>query len=238
MPEWLVRLKGHEFDLEELSDHFTSTDRNVKKDEDGYYYVTSEDFNRITDSDAVHKRALELIEHMNGAATYHAGGNYRPVEFDGLAQIDESGQPRNFVFLSGVIEGRSRITAKLTVGDQDSTDDAPQPPGEVAVLVNLADQNEKVADALRFYQRGDWINLFKAWEIVCDDARGSHIVVKNGWAVERDRNRFTGTAQSRGELGDEARHASERYKAPKDPMTLNEARAFVRSVIRAWVGTI
>jgi hypothetical protein len=87
-------------------------------------------------------------------------------------------------------------------------------------------------------KRGDWFNLYKAWEIVCDAADGSHAIVGNGWAAERDRRRFTGTAQSRTELGDEARHASERYKAPKDPMTLNEARAFVRSVIRAWVSTM
>jgi hypothetical protein len=36
MPERLVRLKGHQFDLEELSDHFTSDDLNVRQDENGY----------------------------------------------------------------------------------------------------------------------------------------------------------------------------------------------------------
>ena len=35
MTEWLVRLKGHEFDLGELSDHFASAKCNVKKDDDG-----------------------------------------------------------------------------------------------------------------------------------------------------------------------------------------------------------
>ena len=74
--------------------------------------------------------------------------------------------------------------------------------------------------------------------MVCDAAGGMHNVVKNGWAKEPDRSRFSGTAQSRTELGDEARHASEKYKAPKDPMTLDEARGFVGSVIRAWVATL
>jgi hypothetical protein len=45
-------------------------------------------------------------------------------------------------------------------------------------------------------------------------------------------------AQSKDELGDDARHASERYKAPKTPMTLHEARAFVKSVIEAWARTL
>jgi hypothetical protein len=83
--------------------------------------------------------------------------------------------------------------------------------------------------------RPDWINLYKAWEVVCDAAGDLHQVVKNGWADEDERRRFTGTAQSRAELGDEARHASEKYRAPKNPMTLYEAQSFVRSVIQAWV---
>ena len=74
--------------------------------------------------------------------------------------------------------------------------------------------------------------------MVCDAAGGSHAVVNNGWAVEPERSRFTGTAQSRAQLSDEARHASEKYKAPKNPMTLEEARELVRSVIQAWVGTL
>jgi hypothetical protein len=67
MGEWLVRLKGQEFDLAELADHFTSADWNVRRDEDGHYYLSSEVLNRMPDSDAVRQRALELIQHMNGA---------------------------------------------------------------------------------------------------------------------------------------------------------------------------
>ncbi len=82
------------------------------------------------------------------------------------------------------------------------------------------------------------VNLYKAWEVICDAAGGLHQVVRNGWTDDDERRRFTGTAQSRDELGDAARHASEKYKAPKNPMTLDEARAFVRSVIEAWVRTL
>jgi hypothetical protein len=73
MPEWSVRLKGHEFDLEELSDHFRSSERNVTKDEDGHYYLRSTDFDSMADDEAVRERALELVELMNRAAKFHAG---------------------------------------------------------------------------------------------------------------------------------------------------------------------
>ncbi len=133
---------------------------------------------------------------------------------------------------------RSRLTAKLAVGDQSSGEEAPQTPNEVAALVNLADQNEKVADALRFYARGDWVNLYKAWEVVRDAAGGETELIRKGWATKAQRRRFTGTAQSCRELGDAARHASEEYQPPKNPMSLDEARTFLRSVIEAWIRTL
>jgi hypothetical protein len=225
--------------LEELADHFTSADRNVKKDQDGYYYLRSSEFRDLTDSEAVRERGAELLRYMNGAMKLLFGPSYRAVEFDTVARIEEDGQRYHTVGASITIGGRSRVTIKPTVIRADGTvDDVLQAPTKLDTLVTLANRNEKVADALRFYASGNWVNLYKAWEVVCDAAGGSHAVVKNGWAAELNRNRFTGTAQSRAQLGDEARHASEKYKAPKNPMTLEEAREFVRSVIQAWVATI
>ena len=158
MGEWLVRLEGDKFDLEELVDHFTSADWNVKRDEDGYYYLKSSDFNDMIDSHEVHERALELIGIMNGAASHHSGGGFRPVEFDGLTEIDADDRRHNYVFLSAVARGRSRVIGKPTVRRVNETIDVTQVLSEVETLANLADRNEKVADALRFCERGDWIN--------------------------------------------------------------------------------
>jgi hypothetical protein len=60
---------------------------------------------------------------------------------------------------------------------------------------------------------------------------GAAKLLLSGTAGLRSATDAASRAQSRAELGDEARHASEKYKAPEDPMTLNEARAFVRSVL-------
>jgi hypothetical protein len=66
MTQWLATLKGHTFDLEELSDRFASAKCYVKKDDDGYYYLRSSDFDQMSEPDAVHERALRLIELMKG----------------------------------------------------------------------------------------------------------------------------------------------------------------------------
>lgn len=240
MTERLVRLKGHQFDLEELTEHFTSDELNVRRDEDGHFYLRSSDFTPMTDSGDVEERGRQLVGYINGAAKLSFGPGYRAVEFDAAARIEEDGQRYHSVGSSITISSRSRVSGKPTVIRADGTveGDVPQRLDDAESLVDLADRNKKVADALRFYVRGDWANLYKAWEVVCDFAGGTHAVVNNDWADDDERRRFTGTAQSREELGDEARHASERFKAPQNPMTLDEAQGFVRSVIQAWVGTL
>jgi len=139
------------------------------------------------------------------------------------------------------ISGRSRIAVKATATRANGTEEDTQRPADDAeALVKLAERNTKVADALRFLNMGGWSNLYKAWEIVSDAAGDYRAVVRNGWAAKRDQSRFTGTAQSRRALGDEARHASakKKYEGPQNPMTLKEAQDFVRSTIRAWIGTL
>jgi hypothetical protein len=238
MPEWLARLKGHGFDLEELSDHFRSPERNVTKDEDGHYYLRSIEFDSMANDEAVRERALELVELMNQAAKYHAGDGYRGVELDGITRTDEDGNRTHYVTLLSSLEARSRMSAKLTVVRESDSADTPRPPSEGESMVTLAERDARVADALRFFARGDWVNLYKAWEVVGDAAGGAHVIVTNGWADRDTQSRFTGTAQSKDELGDDARHASGKYKAPKNPMTLDEARAFVKSVMEAWAKTL
>lgn len=238
MRDWSVKLKGHAFDLEQLSDHFRSPGRNVRKDEDSHYYLRSTDFDSMTDSEAVRERALALVAHMNRAARFHAGNGYQRVEVDVVAWIDEDGKRMQTVTSSVQIGGRSRVSVKPTVIREGDSPDAPHPPSEVESMFALAERDQRVADALRYFDGDDWVNLYKAWEVFRDAAGGEHILIRNGWTTKKAKNRFTQTAQSRKALGDEARHASEKYEAPKNPMTLDEARAFVKSVRGEWIRTL
>ena len=214
MSEWLIRLKGHEFDLEDLSGHFNSPKRNVRKDEDGYYCLRSSRFESLADDNAVRECGLELIEHMNGAAKIHSGESFRTVEFDGISYVDEEGQRHNFVYLSAVIEGRSKVSANLTVIREGEVVERPEPPMKAEMLVDLAARDARVADALRFFREGDWASLYKAWEVVGDAAGGAHRIVNNGWATgqiraaSRGRRRAARSLATR--LGTPARSTSHR----------------------------
>lgn len=162
-----------------MSERFQSPERNVSKEDDGYYYLRSLNFDSSTDDNAVCECALELLEHMNGAAKFYSGESYRTVEFDGINQTDDKGKRHHFVYLSRTTEGRSKVPASFMVTREGDVAKPSQTPNEAESLVDLAEQDERVANTLRFFQKGDWINLYKAWEIVARDvAGGAHDVVK------------------------------------------------------------
>ena len=92
MTQWLVQLKGEEEDLKVLSKIFRSPNLNVRRDEDGYYYLRSPDIASIDDESARYERATELVRNTNVAARLALGDNYFAVEFDGMARIEDDGQ--------------------------------------------------------------------------------------------------------------------------------------------------
>ena len=116
--------------------------------------------------------ALELVEHMNWAAKFHSGDGYRPIEVDVITRVDEEGNCSHHIHLISSLEARSRMSAKLSAGKEDDVADTPRPSSEVESMATFAERAERVEDALRFFARGDWINLYKAWEVVGDAANG------------------------------------------------------------------
>jgi hypothetical protein len=237
VPLWLARLKGHEFDLKELSEHFRSPERSVRKDEDGHYYLRSAHFDSSSDAAAVRKQATEMIGHMNGAVKLHAVGSYHMVDVVHVACVDEGGGCEIFVSAADSIGARDSISVNLPAKEGDVVE-LSRRPSEIERLAALAERDERVAAALRFFQRGDWVSLYKVWEIVRDGAGGEHQLLKSGWTTKTTKDRFTRTAQSPKVLGDEARHASEHSPPPSDPMSPDEAKAFVKSLMEAWVRTL
>lgn len=228
MAEWLVKLRGEEYDLELLKAHLGSPSItptvNVTNKEGGYY-IRSARFSSITDQELVRERAEELVDHLNKVATLLLGTGYSPVEEDGIFVLD--GENLSMVSKSLRVSWSVRGELKQTT------------PEGVEKTMKLVLQDPRFEEALHFFMKSNWVNLYKAWEIAGDVAGGGyHQLIKNGWADEPTQGRFTGTAQSREELGEDARHASEKYKPPKSPMSLSEAQDFVRSVLLAWADSM
>jgi hypothetical protein len=60
-------------------------------------------------------------------------------------------------------------------------------------------------------------------------------VVKKGWILREDYERFTKTANSPKTIGEEARHGKESGDPPPNPMLLAEAQNFILSFIWKYI---
>ncbi len=216
MSKWMIRLTGDANDLQVLSQHLSSPELSVRKEEDGYFWLSSSKFDLLTDAFLVAAKAGELLGVVSGVAKLL--GNLNPVEEDAIIRKEENKPPTQFILLRGV----------------PSDERLPMSQAQFARLLSLAEQDQRVADALYFFQKADWYNLYKVWDVINYAVGGS--LKKEKWVNKTDANRFTKTAQSRKAIGDEARHGVDKNDPPKGGyMNIFEAQEFVKGLLYKWV---
>lgn len=213
MPEWLARLSGDADDLRLLSEHLLSNDPSVKEEEDAYWLRYSV-FDSLTEPTDVYESVIKLLREIRGVAMLLSGGALE-VEVVSLAQENYVGPRPQYVFSKG-IPSAERFGMSTTTFTQ---------------MIAIAERNPSIAKALGYYQRGDWFNLYKAWEAVREGTNGR----SNGWTSDKVRNRFTNTVNNPEAIGDDARHGVRTGEPPPKPMAIEEAREYVGRLIRTWI---
>jgi hypothetical protein len=58
---------------------------------------------------------------------------------------------------------------------------------------------------------------------------------KETWSLPSDLNRFKHSANSVQVAGDKARHGKETTHPPKNPMSLDQAAAYLRYLLESWI---
>ena len=232
MAAWLVRLKGHPFDLAYLSTTFDAPKRRIHERE-GCHYLQSSDFEVLTDAEDVRLHAQSLLQLMNGAARVQSG-EYQPVAVDAVVRVDDDGTRQVSMSLSGAVSMRSQFSATVIKGGtatplQSSTD--------AQAFLAVAEQHAKVQEALCMFGALDptWANLHKVFECIQFDVGGT--MFAEGWTTKGEANRFTQTANSAFAIGDAARHPrdEQKFRPPKQPMSLSEAQSFIRTLLSHWM---
>jgi hypothetical protein len=231
----LVRLKGERFDLEDFPKLLCSPEVRIVE-EDGSFYLESSEFNSLTSVEEVRERGRALIKLINGVTNLNRD-NFLGISEDAIIRVEDDGKRHGYLFLEEAITIRTKVSAQLTVIAADGSEKVSTQPSALESLLEVAQKYNVVADALSFYRDDTWSSLYKAYEIIRDDVSGKHQIIKNGWSVDSDINRFTQTAQSRAAIGDSARHASKKYIPPAQPMTLLEARALIKTILSRWVSS-
>ncbi len=235
MTDWYIRLQGEIFDLKILADIFNSKDLNITEKEE-HYYLYNKDFCNLTDSDEVNKKAYDLLSTMNGIARLKSN-KFKTVISDAIIHYDENGHRTASMHLSGTLEMRSSVTAVLSVLGKD---------GKIKKFfkkltnkinakawVKASFKDDEVKKALRFFgkRKLSWSELYKIYEIIIKDI-GDDIY---NWVSKSKIRNFRHTANSFGALGDEARHGYSDNNPPLKPMSFEEARSLITTVLTKWI---
>lgn len=228
MSRWRVELEGEQFDLEDLPRLLTGDDAQVIQDGDVYYLEAAE-FEGVDDSGAVHAKALELVQLVNGVGKLHSS-SFHDVAVARVVELAEDGTviSKNVFVSVGAAIGRSKVSAvAVLVGDEQ--------PEEPAPGSRESDEWMRAALAMREKQRAlalwggphDPLNLWKVWEIMRDHS---------GLAIDSDdRRRFKPALNERTIAGEDARHEKPWHKVEPDTMMRAEAEAFLGDLLKRWL---
>lgn len=237
MKNWHVRLIGHGFDLEDLSTQEGSPDWIIFKEE-GDYFLKSSAFDNLNNAEKVHEVAADILDRLNGLAKLRFE-SFQPLETGAVSYINDDGKRHQFVSLSATLTMRSRLSVRATVIKPDGTVDTSDKkrPSIIELGYSITQKDANAAEALRIFGslEANWFNLYKVFEIIRDDVGGHAQLIRARWVSKNNIGRFTGTAQSSDILGDEARHARYRGGPPSDPMSLPEAKSFIKTILEQWI---
>lgn len=225
MSEWLVRLQGSDADLQEMSDEFRSPELKVSKEEDGYFLRSTEDLGGLTDHHDVLEQATELLQLLTGIIKLRSGYS-EAVRPDGyVIRINDDGTRNRFMDLQATV----RVRAKLTLGAPSTIVSGPP---EAEAWMILARQDEKVFDALRFFQEETtWWSLRRAYEVVESELKQPSRIAKLKWASEKQIKHFKEWAGHY--VHGERRDLPDQRYYPR--FTLPEAESFIQRLLIEWL---
>ena len=174
-----------------------------------------------------------IVERMNGAVSL-LFNDIGPVKVANIVQQHEDGRRSIFLRASaGAYKVRGSIV-ELIITDANGNIVVPVEPVPMEMVMDASEQRKAVRDALHFFRIGDWVSLYKVYEIIKDEVGQNTI---EGWITKDTRSRFTGTAQNRDVLGDQARHASRNNPSifMTDTMSHSEAHQVIAKILRCWL---
>jgi hypothetical protein len=218
-----VKLKGHKFDLEQASEYFITDIFSICKIENEYY-ISSDAFNDVRDTNSIVSLATSFIEKANAILKLKLH-DYKPIELENFFLFEDENGISKIGTMQVTISGRSFVSN----GKSQSEHEREIHKKQTETLLN----NSVASEIFHFYSKPtSWIDLYKIYEIIKDNIGEKKII---GFLTKSEINRFTGTAQSKAQIGDEARHASNKYKGHSQPMTIQEADVLIKKLIINWL---
>ncbi len=234
MSLWMVELNGAEIDFRELK-RLNSLSQIEVVEENGYFYLTSEEFRSYSNERDVLAHATEILKVINGIAKLEIQ-NWENVKAKDVVRKDSQGKYSRF--LTGNLRPRGNVTFKITRADG-TVEEPLAPKNTLASFFDISGKDANVKKALRIFggRENTWSNLYNIYEIIESDVGGKSIIVNNGWCSSNKIENFKRTANSTTAIGDAARHGKETTVPPPSPMPSDEAKMIIENMLKQWLDT-
>jgi len=235
---WEGQVQGRASDLEHLVRNFTAPPLLFVRDERDGCRLRSDSFAACTTPHDVLEDAEQVLSILSGVLRLtrdsHEGLRVGAVF---RRRDDES---RDVVLhVQDTLKVRAELgEPTVTITDSDGIVRVAAPPRRPLEIARLGLADETVAKALRLLANAtDWVGLYRLYEVMEEDIGGERKLVRRPWCPAARLKRFKQSANSPTVAGDTARHGTEPGDPPRDPMSLDEARAFVHELVEGWFGS-
>jgi hypothetical protein len=233
---WLVPLRGHEFDLEDLPVYLHGAQAQAVK-RDGIYYLVLPFTTSGASYEPIRDIAFETVARLNGAMTLLTQAHW-PVEVAQAAffALDERGVIAHTVVPVGTAHERNKA-GQLGVTVNGVAQSDPRS-GRAASLLAAASRKPALADALALIGRASptWAELYLVFELVESNIGGK--MFENGWISAVDEKQFSQTVNSYTALGRHGRHGKNRGSPPAVALNHGQAIKLMRALVLGWAQSV
>lgn len=223
---WGLLLKGHPFDLDDWRaflqpPHDPSVTINREET-----ILRWSGFDGLEAPEDVQEAGASLLDQLNGAMAITCRA--RPIHSNGVVEFNADGTiHRSVIIAVGAAEARARAGA-IGVAINGAGDVGPKPrpqPSFVQKWIDLGEEHEELADALVYFGRSEWFDIFKAIECLEDWVGGEDQLRRQNWVSKEQLKNVKRMANS-------VRHRQNgKHTPPEPPVTLKEAKQLVGTMI-------
>jgi hypothetical protein len=237
---WQVQVQGWASDLEHLARHLASTPRRVVKDErDASFLYESDAFAACNQSDEVLELANEELCVLSGILKL-TRDSPEPLRTGAVYKKNAAGGRDVFVHIHETLHARTELGEVTVTNSNGNVVSRPTPPPRTVTIAQLAAVDNAVTKAMRLLAAPDhrsWVGMYRIHEVIEADVGGEHTLKKCGWGSAQDLKRFKHSANSVRVAGDSARHGKEIDRSPTNPMSIDEAAAYLNYVLQSWLSS-
>lgn len=239
---WEIDVRGNTSDLVHLTQIFTAGEQTFTYDDrSSLYTYKSLSFATCQTSNEVAAIARKDFALINGILTFTRNSEQQLI-VGAIRRPNAAGTHDIFVEISEGLQLRVEAgVLGVTVTDQQgNTVSQAVPVPQSQRIAKLAKFDDAVKKVMRLYgvsDHGTWVGLYRIFEVVSGDVGGNSSLLGHGWGSRRNLDRFKRSANSVDSAGDMARHGTEISTPPRNPMTLEEAAAYVNFLVQAWLAS-